>query len=59
MVTFRQLRQMKSRELPDIVSMAHSILLRPKPQGVILTRDSQPVGFVTRHDVINFTDEQQ
>lgn len=49
---------MKSRELPDITSMAYSIQLLLKHQGVILTRDNQPVGFVTRHDVINYTDLQ-
>lgn len=58
MITLRQLRQMKSRELPDITSMAYSIQLLLKHQGVILTRDCQPVGFVTRHDVINYTDLQ-
>ncbi len=58
MITLHQLRQMKSRELPDITSMLHSIHLLLKHQGVILTRDNQPVGFITRHDVINFTDGQ-
>jgi len=58
MITLRQLRQMKSRELPDITSMAYSIQLLLKHQGVILTRDNQPAGFVTRHDVINYTDLQ-
>jgi len=49
---------MKSRELPDFVSAAHSIQLLLKHQVVVLTRDNQPVGFITRHDVINLTDGQ-
>ncbi len=49
---------MKSHELPDFVSAAHSIQLLLKHQGVVLTKDNQPVGFITRHDVINFTDGQ-
>lgn len=58
MITLHQLSQTKSCELPDITSVAHSIQLLLKHQGVILTRDNRPVGFITRHDVINFTDGQ-
>ena len=49
---------MKSRELPDFVSVALSIQLLLEHQGIVLTRDNQPVGFITRHDVINLTDGQ-
>ncbi len=41
----------------ESASVAHSIQLLVKHQGVILTKDSRPVGFITRHDVINFMDE--
>ena len=58
MIYLRQRRKMKSRELPDFVSAAHSIQLLLKHQGVVLTRDNQLVDFITRHDVINLTDGQ-
>ena len=58
MITLRQLRQTKSRELPNIASLVYSIQLLLKHQGVILSRDSQPVGSITRHNVINYMDLQ-
>lgn len=58
MIYLCQKRRMKSRELPDFVSAALSIQLLLKHQGVVLTKDNRPVGFITRHDVINFTDGQ-
>ena len=42
----------------ESASVAHSIQLLLKHQAVILTKDSRPVGLITRHDVINFADGQ-
>lgn len=42
--------------MEDSASVAHSVQLLLKHQGVILTKDNRPVGFVTRHDIITFTD---
>ncbi len=42
----------------ESVSVAHSAQLLLKHQAVILTKDAHPVGFITRHDIINFTDGQ-
>ena len=42
----------------ESASVAHSVQLLLKHQGVVLTKDGQPVGFITRHDVINFADRQ-
>lgn len=42
----------------ESASVAHSIQLLLKSQGVVLTKDNQPIGFITRHDVINITDRQ-
>ena len=44
--------------LEESASVAHSIQLLLKSQGVVLTKDHQPVGFITRHDVINISDRQ-
>ncbi|MBA7716683.1 putative cystathionine beta-synthase [subsurface metagenome] len=44
--------------MEESASVVHSIQLLLKHQGVVLTRDNQPVGFITRHDVINLTDGQ-
>ncbi|UCH09825.1 MAG: pyridoxal-phosphate dependent enzyme [Fidelibacterota bacterium] len=38
-------------------SVTRSIQLLIEHPGVVLARDSQPVGFITRHDVINYTDK--
>ncbi len=42
----------------DSASVAHSVQLLLRHQGVVLTKDNLPVGFITRHDVINFSDGQ-
>ena len=42
--------------LEESASVAQSIPLLLKHQGVVLIRDDRPVGFITRHDVINFSD---
>ena len=40
----------------ESASVAHSVQLLLRHQGIILTKDNRPVGFVTRHDIITFTD---
>ena len=42
----------------ESVGVRRSIQLLLEHQGIVLTRDDQPVGFITRHDVINYTDIQ-
>ncbi len=42
--------------LEESASVAQSIPLLLKHQGVVLMRADRPVGFITRHDVINFSD---
>ncbi len=44
--------------LDESASVAQSIPLLLQHQGVVLTRDKQLVGFLTRHDVINFPDSR-
>lgn len=42
----------------ESASVAHSTQLLLKSQGLVLTKDNIPVGFVTRHDIINLTDNR-
>ena len=42
----------------DSASVAQSVQLLLKHQAVILTKDNRPIGFVTRHDIITFTDDK-
>jgi len=42
--------------LDESASVAQSVQLLLRDQGVILTKDDRPIGFVTRHDIITFSD---
>ncbi|UCD39236.1 MAG: pyridoxal-phosphate dependent enzyme [Fidelibacterota bacterium] len=55
----RPVKEIMEEPFPTVeesTSVTHSVQLLLEHQGIVLSEDGEPVGFITRHDVINYTD---